>query len=337
MPRDVYCCVGRYGPPCSPTGHRTTKLRLPSLPIARWLPLSLTGGHGAYAWGESTGATAPPGDALLRALLRQRTRVRRPRAGLGRSGRRRHGGRDHDRGRPPQCQERPGTTARGRRHPAPGHGGRAHRWPGDECGWDRLVPGALALPRRLVLSRVAGRSGGSRRRHPAGPTGSTTGGTIRPPAPPAPSTPPPAAPAAPAVPAPASGPGPKITGTNGVGARLRAAPSLKAATVLLIPEGATVEITGTPQSAEGYEWMPVRYSGQSGWVASSLLSASAIPAPNPEPTPPPVTAPAPNPEPTPPPAAAPTPPPAPPSPPPGPPRRPGGRPRPQRSRSGDRY
>ena len=156
-----------------------------------------------------------------------------------------------------------------------------------------------------------------------------------PPAPPAPSTPPPAAPAAPAVPAPASGPGPKITGTNGVGARLRAAPSLKAATVLLIPEGATVEITGTPQSAEGYEWMPVRYSGQSGWVASSLLSASAIPAPNPEPTPPPVTAPAPNPEPTPttgsgpdtatgPAVAAAR-------------RRPGGRPRPQRSRSGDRY
>lgn len=107
---------------------------------------------------------------------------------------------------------------------------------------------------------------------------------------PQPSTPP--APAAAPVtappatdPVPATGPGPKITGTGGVGARLRAAPSLKADVLLIIPEGATVELTGTPQSAEGYEWMPVRFTGQSGWVASSLLSASAVPVPAPAPAP----------------------------------------------------
>lgn len=120
--------------------------------------------------------------------------------------------------------------------------------------------------------------------------------------PPAPAAPP-AAP--PADPAPTAGVGPKITGTGGMGARLRAAPSLRAAILMIIPEGATVEVTGLPQSAEGYEWMPVRFSGQSGWVASSLLSASAVPSAEPAPTPAPTPQPAPAPAPQPAPAPAP--------------------------------
>ncbi len=104
-----------------------------------------------------------------------------------------------------------------------------------------------------------------------------------------------------------TGTGSQITGTGGNGARLRAAPSLKAAILLIIPEGATVEPTGAPQTAEGYEWMPVVFTGQNGWVASSLLAASgAAPAvvPLPAATPVPAQAPVqPTPVMTPPPAA----------------------------------
>ena len=147
----------------------------------------------------------------------------------------------------------------------------------------------------------------------------------RPSATPAPAAPaPPVAPPAPAASQPASGTGTKITGTGGSGARLRAAPSLRAAILLIIPEGATVESTGAPQTAEGYEWMPVAFSGRNGWVASSLLSAStvgpAVLAP-PAPAPAPVAAPV-QPTPTPAPVVAPvqptsvaTPPPAAPAPP----------------------
>ncbi len=109
---------------------------------------------------------------------------------------------------------------------------------------------------------------------------------------------PPAAVPVPPAPQPATGTGTTITGTGGNGARLRAAPSLKAAILLVIPEGSTVDLTGAPQTAEGYEWMPVVFGGKNGWVASSLLSASAIapaivPTPVPTPIPTPVPAPAP--------------------------------------------
>ena len=134
----------------------------------------------------------------------------------------------------------------------------------------------------------------------------------QPPAAPAAPPPAPVAPPAPtqvpAAPQPTTGAGPKITGTNGYGARLRATPSLRAAILLVIPEGSIVEPIGAPQSSEGYEWMPVRFNGQTGWVANSLLSASTLAAPStaPQPTQAPPAAPpsvAPAPTPTPPPAA----------------------------------
>jgi uncharacterized protein YraI len=93
---------------------------------------------------------------------------------------------------------------------------------------------------------------------------------------------------------------------------LRAQPSTTATVLLVIPEGAEVELTGAARTAEGYEWSPVRYTSVLGWVASSLLGASvASPSTSPA-SPPPV---APTVAPTPEPIAAPTPVPAVPAPP----------------------
>ena len=82
---------------------------------------------------------------------------------------------------------------------------------------------------------------------------------------------------------------PRVSGTNGRGARLRATPSLNGVVVTLIPEGAEVTVTGANVSAEGYAWVPVTYLDMSGWVASGLLSAAAAAAPavatTPTPTP----------------------------------------------------
>lgn len=132
------------------------------------------------------------------------------------------------------------------------------------------------------------------------------------PAPPSPTPAPAPLPAAP------SGANPHIAGTGGKGARLRDAPSLKATILLVIPEGEAVAPTGASKQAEGYEWTPVRYKNLTGWVASSLLTASTVapsappaaspppPAPAPAPTPAPAAAPAPAPAPAPQPATTPT-------------------------------
>lgn len=103
--------------------------------------------------------------------------------------------------------------------------------------------------------------------------------------------PPTPAPVAPATPDTGStinngGGSPRVTGTGGRGARLRSQPSLTGAILLVIPEGAEVELVGAARTAEGYEWLPVRYTGVTGWVASSLLGANvAAPAATPVPTP----------------------------------------------------
>ncbi len=110
--------------------------------------------------------------------------------------------------------------------------------------------------------------------------------------------------------------GSRITGTGGRGARLRAEPSLNAAILLVIPEGAEVVRLGASRTAEGYEWVPVRYTEVDGWVASSLLGANLNPpapsvaprsTPTPTATPSPSPAPAPSVAPTPVPSAAPAP------------------------------
>jgi len=81
---------------------------------------------------------------------------------------------------------------------------------------------------------------------------------------------------------------PRVSGTNGRGARLRVTPSLNGAVVTVLPEGAEVAVTGANVNAEGYAWVPVNYLAMSGWVASGLLAAAAAPpatAATPVPTP----------------------------------------------------
>ncbi|MGN6810580.1 MAG: NlpC/P60 family protein [Thermomicrobiales bacterium] len=115
-----------------------------------------------------------------------------------------------------------------------------------------------------------------------------------------------------------------VSGTGGKGARLRDAPSLHANILLVVPDGALVNVTGAPAAADSSTWTPVTYSGTAGWIASFLLGAAGATAPalasTPTPDAPPADAPAPTPVSTPPPAppenaAPPTaaPPPAPPT------------------------
>lgn len=125
-----------------------------------------------------------------------------------------------------------------------------------------------------------------------------------PPAAPTPVVTPTLAPVTPADPGSTlnGGGSPRVSGTNGRGARLRATPSLNGNILTVIPEGAEVTVTGASVSAEGYAWVPVVYLEMVGWVASGLLSAAAAPVasliPSPAPAiipvsaPPPTSAPA---------------------------------------------
>jgi len=58
------------------------------------------------------------------------------------------------------------------------------------------------------------------------------------------------------------------------GANLREQPTLASAVILLVPQGATVTIRSAPVSADGYDWLLVRYGDISGWVASALLGGA---------------------------------------------------------------
>lgn len=62
-----------------------------------------------------------------------------------------------------------------------------------------------------------------------------------------------------------------ISGTGGDGARMRDGADLDAAIVLVIPEGAGVEVIGSPDHGDGYAWYPVAYAGSVGWVAGVFL------------------------------------------------------------------
>jgi uncharacterized protein YraI len=42
-------------------------------------------------------------------------------------------------------------------------------------------------------------------------------------------------------------------------------------TLMKIPEGQDVEITGPYKAAEGLNWWPVSYKGKTGWVAQDYL------------------------------------------------------------------
>jgi cell wall-associated NlpC family hydrolase/uncharacterized protein YgiM (DUF1202 family) len=62
-----------------------------------------------------------------------------------------------------------------------------------------------------------------------------------------------------------------ISGTGGDGARMRDGADLDAAIILVIPEGADVEVVGSPDYGDGYAWYPVAYAGAVGWVAGVFL------------------------------------------------------------------
>ncbi len=66
-----------------------------------------------------------------------------------------------------------------------------------------------------------------------------------------------------------------VAGTDGLGLRLRSAPSLGASILLVMPEGSLVTLLGGTQTADGHLWRQVSYAGQEGWAASQYLIFSA--------------------------------------------------------------
>ena len=72
-----------------------------------------------------------------------------------------------------------------------------------------------------------------------------------------------------------------VSGTGGLGLRLRASPSLSGTILLVMPEGAEVTLNSGTQSADGYLWRNVTYNGQTGWADSEYLvfSPSGTPTP----------------------------------------------------------
>ncbi len=58
------------------------------------------------------------------------------------------------------------------------------------------------------------------------------------------------------------------------GANLREQPTLASEVILLIPQGATMKVRSAPVSADGYDWLLVRYGDISGWAASILLGGA---------------------------------------------------------------
>jgi len=70
-----------------------------------------------------------------------------------------------------------------------------------------------------------------------------------------------------------------VTGTNGDGVRCRVDASYDGGIITVLPEGTSVELTGSPIG----EWQPVNCAGQSGYVVAGYLSTSGdIGSPAPE-------------------------------------------------------
>ncbi len=68
--------------------------------------------------------------------------------------------------------------------------------------------------------------------------------------------------------------GTTLTVSAAGGANLRDQPTLASEVILLIPQGATVTVRSAPVSADGYDWLLVRYGDISGWAASILLGGA---------------------------------------------------------------
>jgi hypothetical protein len=70
----------------------------------------------------------------------------------------------------------------------------------------------------------------------------------------------------------ATGPRVRVANTGGQGANLRQSPSTTAPVVKSLADGASLEVVGADQEAEGRTWRNVRDSaGATGWMAAELL------------------------------------------------------------------
>ena len=66
---------------------------------------------------------------------------------------------------------------------------------------------------------------------------------------------------------------PKVSGTGGVGLRMRADAGTGHAIVKTLAEGSVVEVIGGPKEANELTWWQVRdQTGVAGWVAAKYLS-----------------------------------------------------------------
>jgi Bacterial SH3 domain len=65
----------------------------------------------------------------------------------------------------------------------------------------------------------------------------------------------------------------RVVGTQGLSLRIRTAPSTKAETVKLLPDGTRLLVTGDGQQADGSLWWPVRDPSDNteGWAVSTYL------------------------------------------------------------------
>jgi SH3-like domain-containing protein len=69
----------------------------------------------------------------------------------------------------------------------------------------------------------------------------------------------------------------RIAETDGVQARVRAAPSLDAAVVMRVDSGTVVEPLSETASADGYAWRRISVDGTTGWIVTTLLVEPAPP------------------------------------------------------------
>ncbi len=65
----------------------------------------------------------------------------------------------------------------------------------------------------------------------------------------------------------------QVTGTQGLSLRIRSAPSTKAETIKLVPDGTRLLVIGDGQQADGSFWWPVRdpSDNKEGWAVSTFL------------------------------------------------------------------
>ncbi len=63
-----------------------------------------------------------------------------------------------------------------------------------------------------------------------------------------------------------------VTGTGGVGLRLRDGPSLAHTVLTVMPEGSKVTVLGGPTIAHGYGWWQVQFGDLEGWAAGRYLT-----------------------------------------------------------------